>query len=114
MIRRLLARHRLEFCFHAAWVSHRVGKRPRGPRPILALHRLPDPNCSVCGGTGDVLHGWPGCEEPDVDTCDCAPFLPLAYVWLPKWPRWARKRWICPACGTRSRTCGCHSTQPPF
>jgi hypothetical protein len=114
VIRRLLARRRLKVCYHPAWVSHPVGGRLRGPRPILALHRLPDPDCPQCGGRGEVWSGSPGAEEPDVDACECAPFLPLAYLWLPNWPRWARKRWVCPACGTRSRACGCYSDEPPF
>ncbi|MFJ8363071.1 hypothetical protein [Streptomyces sp. NPDC093984] len=112
MIRRLLARHRLTVQYWDGWVATHRNGRAIGPRPILALHRTPNPNCAECGGTGEVQHGWPGAEEPDVDACDCAPFLPLAYVWLPNMPRWARKRWICPACGARSCTCGCYSNSP--
>ncbi|WP_432188658.1 hypothetical protein [Streptomyces sp. Tue6028] len=114
MMRRLLARHRLEIRHHPGWVSHPVGGRLRGPRPILALHRRPDPDCQYCGGWGEIEHGSPYGEEPEVDDCACAPFLPLAFVWLPNWPRWARRRWLCPACGTRSHACPCYSAEPPF
>lgn len=113
MIRRLLARRRLEIRFHPAWVSHPVGGRMRGPGPILAVHRLPDPGCPECEGWGEIRIGPPGAEEPDAEDCLCAPFLPLACLWLPNWPRWARKRWVCPACGVPSRTCGC-LPEPPF
>ncbi|MDW4904586.1 hypothetical protein RB628_04325 [Streptomyces sp. ADMS] len=114
MIGRLLARHRLAIRHHAGWVSYPVGGRPRGPRPILALHRLPDPDCLYCGGEGEVIGAVYGEDEPDYDDCECAPFLPLRFVWLPHSPRWLRIRRACPACGTRSRTCGCYSNQPPF
>ncbi|QGV78524.1 hypothetical protein EIZ62_09910 [Streptomyces ficellus] len=63
-----------------------------GPRPILALHRTPDPDCLDCGGSGEVECGVYGEDEPDWTDCDCAPFLPLAYLWLPKPPAWLRHR----------------------
>ncbi|MFF8535376.1 hypothetical protein ACF07B_26100 [Streptomyces sp. NPDC015532] len=113
MIRRLLARHRLEISYHPAWVSHPAAGRARGPRSVVAVHRLPDPLCPYCGGDGEVEYGSPGAEEPEAADCPCSPFLPLAFLWLPNWPRWARQRWVCPACGARSHACPCF-TDPPF
>ncbi|ANZ18638.1 hypothetical protein O1L44_22545 [Streptomyces noursei] len=91
MISRVLARKRLTIRYWGGWVATRHG-RPIGPRPILALHRTPDPNCLDCEGTGEVMCGSPGQEEPDYGDCHCAPFPPLAYLWLPKCPAWLRQR----------------------
>ncbi|MFV8130054.1 hypothetical protein [Streptomyces syringium] len=92
MIRRTLARHRLAVRGWSGWVSTSRWGRPIGPRPILALHRLPDPDCPTCGGEGVVKSAGPYPDEPEVDDCDCTPFLPLAWIWLPKPPRWAQQR----------------------
>lgn len=92
MISRLLARKRLEVRYWDGWVATRRGGRQIGPRPILALHRLPDPHCRDCGGQGEVECGVYGQDEPDWADCDCAPFLPLAFVWLPKRPAFTRRR----------------------
>ncbi|MBW5485727.1 hypothetical protein [Streptomyces bambusae] len=115
MIRRILARRRLELVYHRSWYAHPIGKRPIGPRPMLGLHRLPDPHCTDCGGLGEVAHGSANGEEPDYDDCHCAPFLPLAHLWLPKAPCWARRRprgtWHDPWCSDLSCT---HCDSPPF
>jgi len=105
VIRRLLARCRLEFRFWPGWVSYRAGGRQVGPRPLLGLHRTPDPLCPDCGGAGQVMCGGPGAEEPDFDACHCTPFFPLASLWLPKWTaaRYYRRR---AATG--------YSDEPPF
>ncbi|MGX8907420.1 hypothetical protein ACR820_19780 [Streptomyces netropsis] len=103
MYRRLLARHRLKLRYWSLWISHHRNGRETGPRPILALHRLPDPHCTDCDGKGQVMSGVPGADEPDFDDCPCAPFLPLAWIWLPKPPGWAR----------RSRRIA-YNDEPPF
>ncbi|MFD7236877.1 hypothetical protein ACFWAT_16435 [Streptomyces syringium] len=109
MIRRTLARHRLTVRCWTGWVSTSRSGRPIGPRPILALHRLPDPHCTNCGGKGQVMSGVPGQDEPDFDDCDCAPFLPLAWIWLPKPPGWAR-----PLLQARHSQRGAYSDELPF
>ncbi|MBB4889923.1 hypothetical protein FHS38_006001 [Streptomyces netropsis] len=109
MIRRTLARHRLAVRCWSGWVSTSRSGRSIGPRPILALHRLPDPHCANCGGKGQVLSGTPYSDEPDFDDCDCAPFLPLAKVWLPKAPGWAR-----PLLQVRRIRRAVYSDEPPF
>ncbi|MFD7235082.1 hypothetical protein ACFWAT_07205 [Streptomyces syringium] len=91
MTRRILPRHRLALRLWSGWVSTSRRGRPIGPRPILALHRTPDPHCPTCDGEGQVMSGVPGQDEPDFDDCDCAPFLPLAWIWLPKPPGWAQR-----------------------
>ncbi|MDX3226091.1 hypothetical protein [Streptomyces sp. ME19-01-6] len=106
MIRRILARRRLEIRYHAAWCSHPIGKRPIGPRPMVGLHRLPDPDCSTCEGDGYVMTGSAyDPEEPDFEGCDCAPFLPLVTLWLPKWSDTTR---------VRRRNRPGYSDEPPF
>ncbi|MEV4871610.1 hypothetical protein [Streptomyces syringium] len=109
MIRRMLARHRLAVRCWTGWVSTSRGGRPIGPRPILALHRTPDPHCTNCNGDGQVTSGVPGQDEPDFDDCDCAPFLPLAWIWLPKPPGWARRLFL-----ARRRQHFTYSDEPPF
>ncbi|OEJ52617.1 hypothetical protein [Streptomyces agglomeratus] len=91
LFRRLLARHRLEVRYWDGWVSTRRGGRQIGPRPALALHRLPDPHCTTCGGQGEVEYGSPFQDEPGYDDCHCSPFLPLALIWLPRRPAWTRR-----------------------
>ncbi|MEU1311734.1 hypothetical protein ABZ419_22970 [Streptomyces cinnamoneus] len=116
MIKRFLARRRLELRYHPVWCSHPVGRRPVGPRPMLGLHRLPDPHCRTCGGEGAVMCAGPDADEPDSDNCHCAPFLPLAHLWLPKVPGWARRprhsAWHNPSWCTRRNCAG--SDEPPF
>ncbi|MEV5594027.1 hypothetical protein [Streptomyces sp. NPDC052496] len=53
-------------------------------RPVLALHRLPDPHCPQCFGSGSI--------RPAFDACPCAPDWPLAAIWLPHWGDMARQR----------------------
>ncbi|MGA6156825.1 hypothetical protein ACPEIC_26115 [Stenotrophomonas sp. NPDC087984] len=106
MIRRILARRRLEIQYHAAWFSHPIGKRPIGPRPMVGLHRLPDPDCPTCEGNGYVMTGNRiDPEEPDFEDCHCAPFLPLVTLWLPKWADTVR---------FRRRNRPGYSHEPPF
>ncbi|MEU5609404.1 hypothetical protein AB0H03_11830 [Streptomyces sparsogenes] len=105
MIRRFLARRRLEIRYWSSWTASRANGRQAGPRPILAVHRLPDPHCPTCGGEGEVRCAGPDPEEPDYDDCHCAPFLPLAWIWLPKAPRWTRRLRRCRWC--RNRPCVC-------
>lgn len=106
MIRRFLARRRLEIRYHVAWFSHPIGKRPIGPRPMVGLHRLPDPVCSTCAGDGWVMTASAtDPEEPDFEDCDCAPFLPLVRLWLPKWADTGR---------FRRRNRPGYSDEPPF
>lgn len=109
MIRRTLARHRLAFRCWTGWVSTSRWGRPIGPRPILALHRTPDPHCTTCGGTGTVMCAGPYPDEPDFDDCDCTPFLPLAWIWLPKPPGWAQRLFL-----ARHRQHFTYSDEPPF
>ncbi len=115
MIKRFLARRRLELRYHPAWCSHPIGRRPIGPRPMLGLHRRPDPHCPNCGGDGSVMCAAPDADEPDFEDCHCAPFLPLAHLWLPKFPGWARRprrnAWHNPWCSQRN--CACPD-EPPF
>ncbi|MFG2284824.1 hypothetical protein ACGFOU_01880 [Streptomyces sp. NPDC048595] len=87
-----MQRPRLTLRYHAAWFSHPIGKRPIGPRPMVGLFRTPDPNCRTCDGHGEVMTGSSLHEEPDFVDCHCAPFLPLAKLWLPKWADTARYR----------------------
>ncbi|MEU8547820.1 hypothetical protein AB0C81_12610 [Streptomyces roseoverticillatus] len=110
MIRRILARHRLAIRFWSGWFSTSRSGRQIGPRPVLALHRLPDPNCPHCGGLGEVTCGSPGQDEPGYDDCHCAPFLPLAFIWLPKPPRWARR----PVRNRDPWASNGYSDEPPF
>ncbi|MEU1309630.1 hypothetical protein ABZ419_12150 [Streptomyces cinnamoneus] len=112
MIRRLMARHRLAVRYWSGWVSSGPRGRQIGPRPILALHRTPDPNCPDCDGRGEVMSGSPGQDEPDWDDCHCAPFLPLAYLWLPKPPAWLRRRR--PAHDPWCTNPACTHDEPPF
>ncbi|CAM5541416.1 hypothetical protein [Streptomyces abikoensis] len=92
MLRSILARHRLALRLWTCWSSTSRRGRQVGPRPALALHRLPDPTCLDCDGRGEVMSGSPGQDEHTVDDCHCAPFLPLAYIWLPRPPRWLHRR----------------------
>ncbi|WP_329174671.1 hypothetical protein OG754_18365 [Streptomyces decoyicus] len=88
-----MQRPRLALRYHSAWYSHPLGGRPIGPRPMLGLHRTPDPNCRICGGEGCVTTGNSSHpEEPDFVDCPCAPFLPLVTIWLPKWADTTRYR----------------------
>ncbi|MET9416115.1 hypothetical protein ABZY03_18405 [Streptomyces klenkii] len=91
-IRDLLARHRLAIHYWAGWVSTSRSGRTVGPRPVLALHRLPDPDCTTCGGTGEVTCAGPDADEPGYDDCYCAPFQPLAFIRLLKPPSFPRRR----------------------
>ncbi|MBZ4319408.1 hypothetical protein [Streptomyces huiliensis] len=113
MTHRFLARRRLTIRYWASWSSTSSSGRHTGPRPILALHRLPDPNCRTCGGRGEVMCGVYGQEEPDYDDCDCAPFLPLAHIWLPKPPAWTRRLRSPAARRGGFRPADTHD-QPPF
>jgi hypothetical protein len=81
---RILARHRLAVRYWPSWVDTTRRGRRIGPRPILALHRTPDPACPQCGGRGEIMCGSPGAEEPDIEPCDCTPFHPLIKLWLPR------------------------------
>ncbi|WP_406303800.1 hypothetical protein OHA61_17465 [Streptomyces sp. NBC_00885] len=99
-----MRRPRLALRYHPAWYSHPTGKRPIGPRPMLGLHRTPDPECPACCGWGEVATGNPYCEEPGFYDCPCAPFLPLVKLWLPKWADTTRYR----------RIKGVYSDSPPF
>ncbi|MFI1160213.1 hypothetical protein [Streptomyces sioyaensis] len=86
-------RPRLALRYHPGWYSHPPGGRPIGPRPTLALHRTPDPNCRTCGGDGCVMTGSQSHpEEPNFVDCPCAPFLPLVKIWLPMWADTTRYR----------------------
>ncbi|WP_424891183.1 hypothetical protein [Streptomyces sp. XH2] len=112
-IRDLLARHRLAVHYWAGWVSTSRSGRTVGPWPVLALHRLPDPDCTTCGGLGEVTCAGPDVDEPGYDDCHCAPFQPLAFIWLPKPPRFPRRRRPAahdPWCTDPA----CAHDQPPF
>ncbi|MBM9505313.1 hypothetical protein [Actinacidiphila acididurans] len=82
-LRRIVGRPRLAVRYWPGWVDTTRRGRWIGPRPILALHRTPVPNCPQCDGTGEVESGSPYQEEPDIDPCPCAPFHPLLKLWLP-------------------------------
>ncbi|MFC5719881.1 hypothetical protein ACFP1Z_06770 [Streptomyces gamaensis] len=112
MIRRLMARHRLAVRYWSAWVSTSPRGRQTGPRPILALHRTPDPNCPDCEGRGELAYGVQGQDEPEYSDCHCAPFLPLAYLRLPKRPAWLHRRHPAHDCWCADPACTHH--EPPF
>ncbi|MBT2382099.1 hypothetical protein [Streptomyces sp. ISL-11] len=58
------------------------------------------------------MSGYPGAEEPDFEDCHCAPFLPLARVWLPHNTATLQR---CSVCNHRRRACACtFATEPPF
>lgn len=100
-----MRRPRLALRYHPAWYSHPLGGRPIGPRPMLGLHRTPDPNCRICAGEGCVMtRSESDPEEPAFVDCSCAPFLPLATIWLPKWADTTRYR----------RSNRGYSNEPPF
>ncbi|WP_164492934.1 hypothetical protein [Streptomyces lydicus] len=100
-----MRRPRLTLRYHSAWYSHPVGGRPIGPRPMLGLHRNPDPTCRICAGYGCVMTSSASDpEEPNFVDCACAPFLSLVTIWLPKWADTTRYR----------RSNRGYSDEPPF
>lgn len=66
---------RLRLTYWPVWFTS-SGK----PRPVLALHRTPDPHCPSCEGCGYVGQDPEGIDETE---CECAPFAPVIALPLP-------------------------------